>query len=92
MGALPPASPCCASVGTRKLGSADAQLWREHLCACCLTLRRPLIVCVRRACHAQGRPERGLTLEWQLKERIRTLIAQENIRVRGQVCWGAPCM
>eukprot|EP00882_Tetradesmus_deserticola_P009064 GHRQ01009561.1.p1 GENE.GHRQ01009561.1~~GHRQ01009561.1.p1 ORF type:complete len:463 (+),score=267.23 GHRQ01009561.1:87-1391(+) len=29
----------------------------------------------------QGRPERGLTLPWQLKERVRALIEQENIKV-----------
>lgn len=30
----------------------------------------------------QGRPERGLTLPWQLKDRVRSLIDQENIKVR----------
>ena len=29
----------------------------------------------------QGRPERGLTLPWQLKDRVRALIEQENIKV-----------
>jgi len=28
----------------------------------------------------QGRPERGLTLHWQLKDRVRALIDQENIK------------
>ncbi|KAI8473640.1 MAG: hypothetical protein J3K34DRAFT_410090 [Monoraphidium minutum] len=30
----------------------------------------------------QGRPERGLTLDWALKERVRKLIENENIKVR----------
>jgi hypothetical protein len=30
--------------------------------------------------HPQGRPERGLTLDWALKDRVRQLIEQENIR------------
>lgn len=31
--------------------------------------------------YRQGRPERGLTLDWRLKERVRQLIEQENIKV-----------
>lgn len=31
----------------------------------------------------QGRPERGLTLDWRLKDRVRQLIEQENIKVGG---------
>jgi hypothetical protein len=29
----------------------------------------------------EGRPELGLTLPWQLKDRVRALIEQENIKV-----------
>jgi hypothetical protein len=34
----------------------------------------------------QGRPERGLTLPWQLKDRVRALIEQENIKVSKMNC------
>eukprot|EP00877_Chromochloris_zofingiensis_P007434 jgi/Chrzof1/2944/Cz12g05110.t1 len=33
----------------------------------------------------QGRPERGLTLPWQLKDRVRVLIEQENAKERAQL-------
>ncbi|KIY97818.1 hypothetical protein MNEG_10143 [Monoraphidium neglectum] len=29
----------------------------------------------------QGRPERGLTLDWRLKDRVKTLIEQESIKL-----------
>eukprot|EP00878_Enallax_costatus_P002297 GHUV01002472.1.p1 GENE.GHUV01002472.1~~GHUV01002472.1.p1 ORF type:complete len:476 (+),score=205.40 GHUV01002472.1:222-1649(+) len=36
----------------------------------------------------QGRPERGLTLPWQLKDRVRALIEQENIKERSWLSSG----
>lgn len=62
-------------------------LVNRHLPAvCCAAPVKVWLVCTFKRTHIcvfnlQGRPERGMSLDGTLRQRVRTLIEQENIRV-----------
>lgn len=65
---LLPSGVCCCHPQDPRLNSKNNMQCKDKFRNLCLTI-------------IQGRPERGLTLPWQLKDRVRALIEQENIKV-----------